>query len=399
MSAQAAVQKKTVCFANVHMRPEEYAVWDLSRRLSHQSGILYFDGREIAKLFEHTSKDRIYRAARGLVKKGWFEVIAAAARDRRTGLYSCSQYRVLSAEEWAKKHPHVCVALAESSPRSETGESSRETGTGSSPQNANDQSLKRERPVPETRMTSPQNETYLDKENLEQEIEKKSSANLQEKIPTVSSTVQEKTETTLTTPSVIAANAAEANPGSYRNFQQRFKEKAGNTPKPFPKMQSRYRELVERYGEIKLLSIIEPWVRKRGGIEETRGNEWAAKNFLDDDAEDMLDALAKEKVQEDLKKQERALVSKVYALERQGDDRAYAQGVEEYEAWHRKHGSGLPYLFPSARGPLTGEELEEHNKETAAFLEKLRAMEMPHEELKEDAVDRLGGSLASAANG
>jgi hypothetical protein len=88
MSAQTVVQKKSNCFANIHMRPEEYALWDVSRRLSHQSGVLYFDGRDIAKLFQHTAKNRIYRAAKALIEKGWYEVISPATRDRRTGLFS-----------------------------------------------------------------------------------------------------------------------------------------------------------------------------------------------------------------------------------------------------------------------------------------------------------------------
>jgi len=151
------MSEKQVCFPNHHMRPEEYALWDVSRSLAHKTGVLYFDGREMAKRFKATAKNRIYRAARGLVEEGWFEVIADHARDKRTGLYSCTRYRVLSAEDWARKHPHDCVTLPASSPEIETG-TSPQNGTGI-------QSRKEERPVPITGMTSPQNGTYSVKEN------------------------------------------------------------------------------------------------------------------------------------------------------------------------------------------------------------------------------------------
>jgi len=148
--------KKQLCFANRHMRPEEYALWDVSRKLSYETGVLYFDGRDFANLFERTGKDRVYRAAEGLIKKGWYEVIAPARRDPRTGLFLAAQYRVVSPEEWTALHPHTCVTLPESSP-----------------QNPGNESLKPERPVLKTRMTSPQNATYSDKEDFEKEIVKK----------------------------------------------------------------------------------------------------------------------------------------------------------------------------------------------------------------------------------
>lgn len=150
-------KKKQVCFPNLHMRPEEYALWDVSRKLSHETGVLYFDGRDLAKLFEGAGKDRVYRAAKSLIEKGWYEVITPARRDPRTGLFLPAQYRVLSPEQWATLHRHICGTLLESSLQSETG----------------NQSSKRERPVLKTRMTSPQNATYSDKENYEEEIMKK----------------------------------------------------------------------------------------------------------------------------------------------------------------------------------------------------------------------------------
>src|SRR5260370_18166258 len=116
------MRKSKKCFANRHMTPEEYALWDVSRQLSHQTGTLYFDGRAMAEQFEGTSKSRIYRLAKRLLDKGWYELIAPSVRDKRTGLFSSTQYRVLSADEWAVRHPHVC-AVAESSPQNRTATS------------------------------------------------------------------------------------------------------------------------------------------------------------------------------------------------------------------------------------------------------------------------------------
>ena len=128
------------------MRPEEYALWDVSRKLSHATGILYFDGRELANLFDCTAKNRIYRAAKSLITKGWYEVISKTKRDSRTGLFKPAQYRVLSPQEWCEKHPHTCRMMP----------SSPETGNGSDSE-----------PVPKTGTSSPETGTYIDKENSE----------------------------------------------------------------------------------------------------------------------------------------------------------------------------------------------------------------------------------------
>jgi hypothetical protein len=153
-------QQTTKCFANLHMRPEEYALWDVTRSLSHKTGILYFDGRELAKLFDGTAKNRIYRAAKSLVKKGWYKVLSPARRDERTGWFSPARYRVLSPEEWSEEHPHACRSELQSSP---------DTETGSSPEIKTGQSRNRERPVPETGTTSPGTGTYSVKENSVEE--------------------------------------------------------------------------------------------------------------------------------------------------------------------------------------------------------------------------------------
>ena len=147
-------------------------------------------------------------------------------------------------------------------------------------------------------------------------------------------------------------------PDGYRNFQQRFKAEAGITPKEYRTMLDLYRERVERYGETTILNLIAPWVRKRGGIQETRGNEWSPKNFLDD-APDMLDTIRAEDI---------------------GPPR-----------------NGAAYLREEPRGPLTGEGLKEHEKETAAFRARLEAINSYRIDLSErpEALASLGTHPAS----
>ena len=152
------------CFANLHMRPEEYALWDVSRSLSHATGILYFDGRAMAAHFKGTSKSRMYRLAKRLLDEGWYELLAPSVRDKRTGLFSSTQYGVLSAEEWAQRYPHVCLA-----------ESSHQNGTGAGPDCGNPADKyggRRQHPVLKMGMTSPQNGTYSAEENSVKENRK-----------------------------------------------------------------------------------------------------------------------------------------------------------------------------------------------------------------------------------
>src|ERR1700730_6799568 len=116
----------THCFANRHMTPEEYGVWDVCRSVSHKTGTLYFDGRTIAGYFAVTGKDVIYRIVKSLVKMGWF-VVQVAGRNSRNGLYMPTQYQVLSPEQWAEDYPHECMAASDAE---ESSPSSREIHTG-----------------------------------------------------------------------------------------------------------------------------------------------------------------------------------------------------------------------------------------------------------------------------
>jgi hypothetical protein len=64
------------------MRTTEYALWNLCRSLSHKTGVLYFDGELFATHFENTGKNKIYNAAKGLVKNGWFKPLVERSRTK-----------------------------------------------------------------------------------------------------------------------------------------------------------------------------------------------------------------------------------------------------------------------------------------------------------------------------
>jgi hypothetical protein len=157
------VEIKRTCFANLHMTLEEFALWTVCLAMSYHSGVLYFDGRELAKRFEGVAKNRIYRTRDGLIKKGWF-VLLRERRRAETGIWESAQYRVLTAEEWAKKHPHTCKNI---DPGSITGQASSPTsGTG-------DQGLLRNYPGSITQLSCPTSGTYLTEENLTEEKREK----------------------------------------------------------------------------------------------------------------------------------------------------------------------------------------------------------------------------------
>ena len=87
--------------------PATDTLWNLCRSLSRETGVLYFDGEQFATYFEDTGRYKIYQAVRALTEKGWFKLLVPRTRTK-TGVWAASQYKVLSAEEWAGQHPHLC---------------------------------------------------------------------------------------------------------------------------------------------------------------------------------------------------------------------------------------------------------------------------------------------------
>ena len=97
----------TKCYAHYHLSPAEYAVWDVCRALSHDNGILYFSGRNVAARFKRLGKTGAYNLAASLLESGWFKLLKDSQR-RRDGTWSPRQYKVLSHTEWAAEHPNSC---------------------------------------------------------------------------------------------------------------------------------------------------------------------------------------------------------------------------------------------------------------------------------------------------
>src|SRR3989442_3549127 len=105
-------ETKHRCYAQHHMTPAEYGLWDQCRALAHKSGVLFFDGRKMANRFK---KERgsgfmtVYRLRDSLVLGGWLVKIENPQPRRKNGTYTPTQYRALSHEQWVEKHgKHGC---------------------------------------------------------------------------------------------------------------------------------------------------------------------------------------------------------------------------------------------------------------------------------------------------
>lgn len=95
------------CFANCHMTPEEFGLWNYCRSVSHESGVVYLSGREIAKAFSGISKNVIYRIANQLIAKGWLRVLAGYARNPKTGTLVPKKAYALDHSEWVAEYSAI----------------------------------------------------------------------------------------------------------------------------------------------------------------------------------------------------------------------------------------------------------------------------------------------------
>jgi hypothetical protein len=139
--------ESTACFAHYHLKVEEYGLWAHARQLAHDSGIFYFDGRKIAERFGETGKNTIYRIGKNLIRKGWLVVVRKPKR-LKNGMFSPGQYRPVSHEEWAARHPGACLEIQAARDVTSPGMGTGEDHT--SPGNGNDLSRNQERPVLES---------------------------------------------------------------------------------------------------------------------------------------------------------------------------------------------------------------------------------------------------------
>lgn len=84
---------------------EEWGLLEDCLRLTHGGKNLFLlDGRTAALRFCHTSKSRVYRVVKRLELKGWLIKAGGGTRNKKTGMYDNTAYRVLQHEDWAKTH-------------------------------------------------------------------------------------------------------------------------------------------------------------------------------------------------------------------------------------------------------------------------------------------------------
>lgn len=93
-----------LCSAEYHLAREvtglAIVVYNLALRLSHKSGVFNAAASSVAHYFDY-SIDSVQKAYRQLRESGYFEELARP-NGRPT------EYRVLTHDEWAKQHPHMC---------------------------------------------------------------------------------------------------------------------------------------------------------------------------------------------------------------------------------------------------------------------------------------------------
>ena len=91
------------CYANVHMTPQQYGVYEAIKSLSIKTKVFYMNAKTLAACF----RDRGPSVCRNLVKSleasGWLKILRKPTRNSR-GIHTATQYQVVSHEEWVKKN-------------------------------------------------------------------------------------------------------------------------------------------------------------------------------------------------------------------------------------------------------------------------------------------------------
>ncbi len=108
-SARHVKHSCTRFFPHLNMTHAEHSVWEYAITVTAKTKCLTSGYRQLAARFEDSSKDKISRAIKGLVAKGWFEKTIPSGKDARNMTTSAS-YRPLSADEYRAKYPEVCRA-------------------------------------------------------------------------------------------------------------------------------------------------------------------------------------------------------------------------------------------------------------------------------------------------
>ncbi len=94
-----------VCNSERHLTDVHY-IYSHALKISLNSGHFYGSQAGLAEFFR-CSKSTIYRGFQKLEASGFFEV------QRKKTLYKPNDYRVLTHDDWASKHPNECVMKIE----------------------------------------------------------------------------------------------------------------------------------------------------------------------------------------------------------------------------------------------------------------------------------------------
>jgi hypothetical protein len=84
------------------MTPKEFGVWNYLRSVSHESGIAYLSGDQIAECFANTCGDAIYDTINRLKSKGWIKVFSPSYRNDH-GAWVARGGIVLDHAQWVEQ--------------------------------------------------------------------------------------------------------------------------------------------------------------------------------------------------------------------------------------------------------------------------------------------------------
>lgn len=99
--------QKARCYGSQHLHPREWGLLDVLLRITHGGErTLFFNGCNVATWFSGASKSSIYRSVHILESEGWLIPENGSGRKRAEGSarYEATRYRVLTHDEWVKKH-------------------------------------------------------------------------------------------------------------------------------------------------------------------------------------------------------------------------------------------------------------------------------------------------------
>ena len=100
------------CCTRQHLTIEEWGLLeDCTRLTCGGKNTFLLDGRKAAERFCQTGKNTVYRIVKLLVDKGWLVRISGGTRNRTSGMYDPTVYRILTHSEWLNGANRTCPDL------------------------------------------------------------------------------------------------------------------------------------------------------------------------------------------------------------------------------------------------------------------------------------------------